>query len=268
VTQHKIEVLLAGSSFNCDQGNIAFCGIYLIEAVTAERRKQRILFDFGHFGRRRHLLRALDERGLSSDDIDTVVLSHGHWDHVQNADLFPRSRLVAHRAELEYMQAPHPNDHATPPWAMAIIDRLKIRAVEDGETLVPGISAMHLPGHSRGSLGLVVETEQGLAVITGDAIASAHTAQTGRCMSVFWDVDLADTSIRRVTQLADCIYPGHDRPFRQATGGSAEYLVPALPIGLSSRDLSSAMFQFSETQERERIVMPGIGEWPVEPANR
>jgi metal-dependent hydrolase (beta-lactamase superfamily II) len=53
------------------------CGVYLVTTPDT-----RILFDTGHVGRRRALLRALSDLELTPADIDVVVLSHAHWDHV------------------------------------------------------------------------------------------------------------------------------------------------------------------------------------------
>ena len=76
----KIDVLLEGQRFKSRQGVVGYCSVLLFEG------RQRTLFDVGHVGRRVVLLEALEQRGLSPADIDTVVLSHAHWDHAQNLD--------------------------------------------------------------------------------------------------------------------------------------------------------------------------------------
>jgi hypothetical protein len=75
-----------------------------------------------------------------------------------------------------------------------------------------------LPGHSPGSIGLEVETEDGVCLIVGDAIRNAGVAQRGRHPLVFWNAEKADASIRRCVQSGALIYPGHDRPFRLRDG--------------------------------------------------
>lgn len=44
-----------------------------------------IVVDTGNPGNERHILAALDERGLSRDDVSLVVVTHGHADHAGSA---------------------------------------------------------------------------------------------------------------------------------------------------------------------------------------
>ncbi len=85
----SVTPLLNGYSLTSDQGNPAFCSVVLVESGD-----ERVLFDFGHVGRRRKLLTALADRGLEAADITKVVVSHGHWDHLQNADLFGKAQVL------------------------------------------------------------------------------------------------------------------------------------------------------------------------------
>src|SRR5262245_43205094 len=70
------------------------------------------------------LLRSLDSRGVSHEDVDAVVLSHLHFDHAGGlltafrADraaelLFPNARYLAGRRAWERAQVPHPRDRAS-----------------------------------------------------------------------------------------------------------------------------------------------------------
>ena len=60
---------------------------------------------------------------------------------------------------------------------------------------------------------------------------------------VFWSVEQAQASLKKISEAADIIYPGHDRPFR-IDGENFEYLTEAPTIKItgfldSSRDLVS-----------------------------
>ncbi|PSP15613.1 hypothetical protein BRC62_07025 [Halobacteriales archaeon QH_10_67_13] len=50
----------------------------------------------------------LDACGYQPEDIGIVVLSHLHWDHCYNLELFPDATILAQRAEIEYAIAPYP----------------------------------------------------------------------------------------------------------------------------------------------------------------
>ena len=39
----------------------------------------------------------MQTRGLELEDIDTLILTHLHWDHCQNADMFPNAKVYDYR---------------------------------------------------------------------------------------------------------------------------------------------------------------------------
>src|SRR5919202_3374021 len=222
----RIDVVLDGYALSTDVGLAAFCSVILIEVTDASGAPRRILVDPAHVGRRTFLADALAQRGLAAEDIDTVVLTHAHWDHIQNLDVFEHAPIYLHPDERKYARRPHRNDWATPQWTGAIIERQKVEEIAEGGELLPGVGIVDMPGHSPGSIGITVATEAGLAIITGDALHYAYVIKTGINPLVFWSADAAKRSIERVAKLADVIYPGHDRPFRVARSGEIEYLMP------------------------------------------
>lgn len=215
-----IDVLLDGLRARTAQGLLGYCSLLLVEG------EQRTLVDVGHVGRRNVLLEALARRGLAPDDIDTVLLSHSHWDHAQNLDAFGTSRILMHPDERRYSQAPHRNDWATPAWTGAMLENEAERIVEvdEGYEIEPGVRILHTPGHSVGSISLAVATDEGTAVVTGDVLHYATAALTRVNPIVFWNEQQATDSINRLVNMADVIYPGHDRPFRVTGDGEVEYL--------------------------------------------
>ncbi|MEV6646905.1 MBL fold metallo-hydrolase [Amycolatopsis sp. NPDC051371] len=201
-----VDPVLRGQGQSSDQGSTGFCGVYLVHAPG-----RRILFDCGHTGRRRALLRALDHRGLTPRDIDLLVLSHAHWDHIQNADLFPE--VLIHPDE---DLSPRGNP-VLPPWTAAILSGLSLSPASDGLELAPGVTVTALPGHTAGSIGLTVATADGTALLTGDAVRSAGALRRGRCSSAV-DDEAAARSMALVRTRADVVYPGHDEPFTLEAG--------------------------------------------------
>ena len=246
-----IDVLMDGLPVRTGQGIVGYCSLILVEG------EQRTLIDVGHVGRRNVLLAALAERDLGPDSIDNIILSHAHWDHAQNLDAFPNARIYMHADERRYADAPHRNDWATPQWtgAMLSIEDDRIATVEDGSVLEPGVSIMLTPGHSPGHISVAVESEQGLAVITGDALHYATAALTRRNPIVFWDEAQANASIDRVVETADVIYPGHDRPFR-VHNDEIVYLRD-FEFSLVNVDINTPGFSF-DTAPPAEFIMEGI----------
>ena len=255
----NVEVLLDGHRVRTGEGLLGFCSLLLVEG------EGRTLIDVGHVGRRSALLDALTRRGLTPGDIDTVVLSHAHWDHAQNLDLFDASTILLHADERRYAKAPHRNDWATPAWTGAMLSHEDPRIVEvdEGYEVEPGVRIMFTPGHSPGSISVVADTADGVSVITGDVLHFAAAALTRKNPLVFWNEEQATESIDRLVELADVIYPGHDRPFRITAAGEIEYLRP-FELTLVNVDTDDPGFSI-DLAVPAPYVMPGIEEQRLPP---
>ena len=248
----KLDVLLHGYRMNTRQGIVGFCSIILIEG------RKRTLVDVGHVGRRVVLQEALDKRGLSPEDIDLLVMSHAHWDHNQNFDLFEHAPLLMHSWERKYVRHPHRNDWSTPKWTGAMIERHpRIQEVEEGFEIEPGVRVLHTPGHSPGSICLLVETDQGKCILTSDVLLFASQALSRKHPVVFWNQEQAIRSLDRVIEEADVIYPGHDQPFR-LVNGEIEY-VEQMKLNITGVAQDEPGLEFT-TVAPSYYVMPGIEE--------
>jgi N-acyl homoserine lactone hydrolase len=256
----RIDVVLDGFGISTDTARIALCEVILIEGTSATGEPARILVDPAHVGRRTFLVEALASRGLTPDDIDMVVLTHGHWDHAQNIDVFAHAPLYLHPDERRYCGRPHPNDWATPAWTGDILERMEIHEIADGDELIPGVGVVDLPGHSAGSIGITVQDGAGLSLIAGDALHNAGIALTRQPPLIFWNVGQAQSSIDRALKLADVIYPGHDRPFRLTADGQIEYLRP-FSLTITGTLPGRPGLRFDDTP-RAPWVMPGLEDQP------
>ncbi|HIW92592.1 MAG TPA: MBL fold metallo-hydrolase [Candidatus Corynebacterium avicola] len=216
--------ILDGVPVASDQGNIAFCSVTMLEGPDREGNTRRILIDSAHVGRRPQLVDSLAKRGLTTQDIDYVVATHAHWDHMQNNDLFTDATVLMHADERRYAHNPAVDDWATPSWTGYLVEQLKLQEVGEGHEIIPGVTIMDMPGHSVGTIGVSVETPEGLAVMTSDAIHLGSVAQSGINPLIFWDEKQSEQSINRIKKRADIIYPGHDAPFRVLADGGIEYL--------------------------------------------
>jgi N-acyl homoserine lactone hydrolase len=225
-----IQTVLRGRSLASDEGSPGFGAVNLVTTRDPTGAPHRILFDTGHVGRRRALLQALADLGLTTAAIHVVVLSHAHWDHVQNADLFSHAAVLVHAHEPAYAESPGRSDLVTPSWTGALLRQIGVQTVQDGERLADGVHSIHLPGHTAGSMGLTVETTEGLHVLSGDAVSSAEALRRGRCSVVHHDDQQAKASVELVATVADVVWPGHDRPFTVKDNRPGDYLEANVPV--------------------------------------
>ncbi len=116
-----IEVLTYGFSFNSDQGSF---GMSTNSLVTVDG--QTILVDTGPSSRRAWLYRALESKNLAPEDVDIVVLTHMHWDHCQNTDLFRNARILVHPTEMDYARNPNRADMAVAQYMADMVDKMKL----------------------------------------------------------------------------------------------------------------------------------------------
>ncbi len=256
-----VETVLQGYMLETDTGTIGFCSVMLVTAPDELGVMRRMIVDTGHSGRRPALEGELARRGLSCSDIDLVVCTHAHWDHVESLHIFPRARIVLHKNERRYIKRPHRNDSACPPWIDSIFERLgdKIWEVEEGVRILPGVEIVDAPGHSAGTMAIAAKTAQGLAVMAGDAIQSSAVARERRNSLVFWNDALATQTIEKLVTIADIIYPGHDQAFRIDGANKVEY-VERFSFTLVNARPDMPGFKFEPGTGFHSAIMPGIEE--------
>lgn len=160
-----------------------------VSLVVCERRK--IIVDTSTPKNRRAILDALMRNAISPDEVDTVILTHMHMDHMSNNDLFPKAVIYAHVDEI-------------PPRGIEPI-------IEEGE-ICDGVFLLHTPGHTRGSMSVLVEAERRY-VIAGDALPTRDNYEKWMPPSLNYFPELALKSMKSIVSQAEVIIPGHDRAF-------------------------------------------------------
>ena len=213
----KVEIILYGFSGFCDQTALGLATCSLI------RGEKNILVDVGHMGRRTLLVPALQSHGLQLSDIDIVVLTHSHWDHAQNVDLFHQAKFFIHPKELDYTRSLRKDDLFTPANFLDMMRPYTVEEVVDGMEIEPGVHLIDTPGHTRGHISVIVDTSEGKVAVTGDALPDVISTIRMKPSLIAWDEKEAQRSIGRILENVDLLYPGHDRPFRWLGEGQAEY---------------------------------------------
>lgn len=158
--------------------------------------KELVLFDTGNgasgFIPRPNggwLAAALGPAGFRPEDIDVVVLSHGHLDHVagimeNGRPLFPNARYVISGTEFDFWSPE--GKHSGEMQKLADVFRSSVVPVADkctmlkpGDDVVPGIRSLAAAGHTPGHLAFVLESENQHMLFWGDC-AHHHVASLAR----------------------------------------------------------------------------------------
>jgi methylmalonyl-CoA epimerase len=160
----------------------------IIDAGCGDKMDARSADIFG-LDRTYHLDHALAESGLSVEDIDVVVASHLHFDHVGGfttrdaagrlVPRFPRARYVAHRQE--WHDATHPHERNRASYLAENFVPLQEAGVltlaDDGAEIMPGVRYRRSGGHTAHHQVVMIESRGATAVFAADMYpTAAHIA--------------------------------------------------------------------------------------------
>jgi glyoxylase-like metal-dependent hydrolase (beta-lactamase superfamily II) len=130
--------------------------------------------------------------GIRPEHIDTVVLTHLHYDHTGFVGAFPSARLVVQRRELDYWRGPYAargeNPHLIEPAdldALLELERQDRVDVVDGDAeLAPGLGVHLTGGHTAGLQVVAVECGERTVVIASDASHFLDNVEADRPYSI------------------------------------------------------------------------------------
>ncbi|PKQ10757.1 MAG: MBL fold hydrolase [Alphaproteobacteria bacterium HGW-Alphaproteobacteria-1] len=179
---------------------------------TATRRNRKVW---------RPVAQGLEAIGVEPDKVSDVVITHLHWDHAGNHELFPRARYHLQEKEMVYATGPcmchHTLNHT---FEVADVQNMVKRVFEGrvcfhngSREIATGLSLHWVGGHSRGLQMVRVKTRRGWIVLASDA---AHYYENFEARSPFpIVVDVADMLEGYETMCAlasspQHIIPGHD----------------------------------------------------------
>ncbi len=177
----RVFLLKAGSIKRDECGNISDARSSVTLIVSGSNK---IVVDTGLKGEAELLIDALALRGLTPSDIEMIVNTHSHSDHTGNNFLFDNANFL------------NP---------------------QEGEVIVPRVTAMETPGHSLDSISVLVNGEK-MIIVAGDALPTLGNFLKNVPPALHIDRDLSISSMRRIVCNAEIVIPGHDRPFSVSEG--------------------------------------------------
>lgn len=200
---HEAIVLLRGHAALTSVGNLVASA-----TVTLLKGTPNVLVDTGDCWQREELVDALAAQGVEPGQIEYVVLTHGHLDHVGNNNLFAHATFVLDNdvaRDGEYWI----HDFARGPFV--------IEVTGGGEP----IQVVATPGHTDHDVSVVVRTAIGIVAVVGDLFEREGDWNDNAWQYWSKNVELQQLSRDRMLAAADFIIPGHGDGFvvtRDVTG--------------------------------------------------
>ena len=205
ITDH---LYLVGSSGLTDSRD---CSVYVLDLG------ELVLIDTGAGPSAPQIVRNIERAGLDPARLSFVILTHCHIDHVGGAETFRsrfNARIVMHQHDADIVERGDTRMTAAfwynLPFPPLPVD---VRLDKDEEVLTIGehtITCIHTPGHTPGSLSLVIDLD-GQKILFGQDIHGPFYAEFGSNLSAW------HTSMEKLLGLnADILCEGHFGVYRPA----------------------------------------------------
>jgi len=227
VTDAKFEKPKMTYLCNFGQNFTIYNYVWFIEGV-----EKKILIDAGATaemamarGRSKEEVRqiqSLDEGlaklNLKPGDIDTIILTQLHWDHVELAHQFVNAKFVVQKEELSFARNPH---LAAQFYDKNLFEGLNFEVINGDREITKGVRVLLTPGHTAGGQSVAIETEKGVAVVTGFCCIQENfepDEETRKVMpmivpGIHLSIVQAYESMLKVKEIADIIIPLHEPRF-------------------------------------------------------
>lgn len=163
----------------------------------------------------------LKEFGIDVGTVETLIVSHLHFDHAGTLYDFPAARFHLQDAEIAYatsgcmcdeaLRRPFTADHVCEMVRHIYSGRVQFH---DGDGMVaPGVTVHHTPGHSKGMQSVRVMTESGPLVLAVDAAHFYENFEKRKLFPLLHSAEEMLRSFDRLEALAGTkrnVIPGHD----------------------------------------------------------
>jgi 4-pyridoxolactonase len=147
--------------------------------------------------------------GLDPTDVNVVMNSHYHFDHVGGNKFCTCATTLCHHAELKAFENPHPTIEAPGYLDSSFLEaqgdyKPRLEVISGDQEIARGLTLFETPGHTAGHYSLMVRLSHRRPMIfTGDACYAQRSLDLMAIPSTHVDPFLAYASIERLRALAE-----------------------------------------------------------------
>ena len=194
---------LCGFLIRTDRGEVILVDTGLPPKYAADLEKASLEDNLGAFGKVLELTEQnlpaaqLARLDLTLDDVDLLVLTHTHIDHVGSLGAFTDRTILLSRHERALERPLYWGDCHPIAWPSATYV-----TIDEDCDLCSGVRLLHVAGHTPGQLALLVHLPRsGAILLTSDAISRPAEIEQG--FDGAWNPDMAAASAKRLMAIAD-----------------------------------------------------------------
>lgn len=173
---------------------------YLLQLAISGKR-QAVLIDTSSKENKQELISSLKELNLTLEDINTIILTHAHYDHVENINLFPNAKIYGNFTHI--INPDHTQKFMKDPKILPISDCPLISSNQQSTVNRP-LFYYPAPGHTPGDIIILYKN----ILFSGDVIF--HGGYIGR--NDFPESNIKDQqkSLQMLSKLKfNTLCPGH-----------------------------------------------------------
>lgn len=152
--------------------------VYIVKIKT-----DTILIDTGSKSARNELLHDLDLLKISPEEIKKIILTHNHFDHIENIEIFKEAKIYGNKKDFQEEN-------------IGDIKDMKISEFQ----------IMEVPGHTKGSICILMKEEK--ILFSGDTLFNRGIGRTDLPESI---PEKMEDSLEKLSKLDyEILCPGHD----------------------------------------------------------
>ncbi|MBP2173039.1 MBL fold metallo-hydrolase [Methanococcus voltae] len=156
----------------------ASSSVTYIEEMTTTEKNIRIVIDTSTKDKKEFLINKFNNLGVKLENIDYIINTHHHYDHVENNDLFENAKIINYSNYKDFEE----------------------------KLLKYGIKIIEVLGHTMDSIAVIY----GDYIISGDAIPVKNNIFKNLPPKVHINKELATESLNKIKNLRKNIITGHD----------------------------------------------------------